>query len=307
MATTNNLSHNGGTEVLSSSGRQRFWSTSVEFAHKHGPKTYLALAKLHTCGFTSFGFFQIAGVNNNMYARTAVMCTIISSGLGTAVSASYICLQSSFLGPRFAQGWLEASNCRNSRQSFNFFMFLTLPFSLLAWSISFGVLTLFITIFTDPNHTYTASQTTSIITAVFLFALVVFHTVPVISAAKQFNHMTCTSFGFFQIAGVTNSGHVHHYIIGPGFAQGWLEASNCRNSRQSFDFFMLLALPFSLLAWSISFGVLTLFITIFTDPNQTYTTSQTKTIVTAIFLIVLVIFHTIPVIGAAMQINCITW
>lgn len=156
------------------------------------------------------------------------MSVIISAGFGAAISTVYLCLQANFLDIKLAQRWVEvnikfmfrllslflnvfiqASNCCKSEQSFNFFVFLTLPFSLLAWywkyfylfhsisvlsiqyrSIIFSTVTYFTTIFTDPNQIYTPSQSKTTVAAILLCVLAIFYMVPVIGVARLINNVT---------------------------------------------------------------------------------------------------------------------
>ncbi|PPQ85794.1 hypothetical protein CVT25_002865 [Psilocybe cyanescens] len=76
------------------------------------------------------GFFQIPGIDGNIYARTAVLSMLICSGIGLMTAGFYLQMASKFKSTGFMKEWMKASQGLNNRHSVDFWTCLCLPISL---------------------------------------------------------------------------------------------------------------------------------------------------------------------------------
>ncbi|PPQ92309.1 hypothetical protein CVT25_008600 [Psilocybe cyanescens] len=129
----------------------------------------------------SFGFFQIGGVSENTYARTGTLSVYICSGMGLITGIWYIYLEASFRAGRLGDAWVKASVSPENRESVDFWTYLSLPFSLLGWSILFSFTTFTIIVYVDSSQIPDASPTAvysnpkQIMSIIFLSALTIGH------------------------------------------------------------------------------------------------------------------------------------
>ncbi|PPQ90387.1 hypothetical protein CVT25_014681 [Psilocybe cyanescens] len=87
-------------------------------------------------------FFQIPGINANIYARTAVLSMLICAAIGLMIAGFYIQMKNKFKSERFIKEWLKASRGCNSRDAVDFWTCLCLPASLFVWAMFFCIATL---------------------------------------------------------------------------------------------------------------------------------------------------------------------
>ncbi|PPQ72416.1 hypothetical protein CVT25_012612 [Psilocybe cyanescens] len=78
-------------------------------------------------------FFQISGINANIYARTAVLSMLICAANGLMIAGFYLQMKHKFKSETFIREWLKASRGLNNRDAVEFWTCLCLPASLFVW------------------------------------------------------------------------------------------------------------------------------------------------------------------------------
>ncbi|PPQ83955.1 hypothetical protein CVT25_000413 [Psilocybe cyanescens] len=87
-------------------------------------------------------FFQIPGINANIYARTAVLSMLICAAIGLMIAGFYLQMKDKFKSETFIKEWLKASRGCNNREAVDFWTRLCLPASLFVWAMFFCIVTL---------------------------------------------------------------------------------------------------------------------------------------------------------------------
>ncbi|KDR82175.1 hypothetical protein GALMADRAFT_135536 [Galerina marginata CBS 339.88] len=143
----------------------------------------------------SLAFFQVNGVNSNIYARTSALSACVCSSAALVACSLYSSLLSGPANRRLRRKWLEASRSLNTRGSIDFWVFFAWPISSLVWSIVFSISAIGIAVWTsapdvpaiDAASAGRGRIDASVVTsAVFLTVLIIVQVIQVYRGVKFF-------------------------------------------------------------------------------------------------------------------------
>ncbi|PPQ86262.1 hypothetical protein CVT25_005549 [Psilocybe cyanescens] len=146
------------------------------------------------------GFFQIPGIDGNIYARTAVLSMFICSGIGLMTAGFYLQLKGKFKSKGFMKEWMRASQGLRNRDAVDFWTCLCLPVSLFAWAMFFCIVTLLVIIMrinptNEMEFNQKQVQAWHISSIIFLVTLTVGQVVQVYRFGKLLPPLTGTTKG----------------------------------------------------------------------------------------------------------------
>ncbi|KDR78776.1 hypothetical protein GALMADRAFT_137782 [Galerina marginata CBS 339.88] len=120
----------------------------------------------------SLAFFQVNGVGDNFYVRTSALSSCISSSAGLFISNWYLIRSLSFTSKEIRREWVKASRSLRTKETTDFWVFISLPISCVARAIFFCLATIvFVTWTNETNVPSSQAMDTFVASALFLTCL----------------------------------------------------------------------------------------------------------------------------------------